>query len=340
MSLRVISIHLLTAALFIAGLARWHTKAAAQGSAGAQQSAAARRAAAAPAQTPTEDQEQPSAGDLADQKSAVDAAMKTAQLEKSEADEVKNATLMSSGVTGGVAAVLQMKGFHNDVVTHSGLSPTAMPYVMLLPGYWGANDETKQACASSWTFSDRELAANAALSAARKRAKLIFDGASIAIQSQLQGLADESIQLLGLTTADSSKFSEMITTWLTLADGAAKDTENERIIEIMARALWNPALNAYCAVRRIGVWFGYPIAYNTDVSFKSEGAKAVEREVTPRIAFGGGFSPNKYFTLLLGFTVSQVTREQSEDLPKLRRNVWATTLGLGGNLDIFTALTK
>ena len=88
-----------------------------------------------------------------------------------------------------------------------------------------------------------------------------------------------------------------------------------------------------------------PLSYDARTTVPNEdatdeGATAM-RKVTPLIAFGLGFSPNKYLSLLVGLTVAQTSREKTDTAAAVEdETLWATTVGFGGNLDIITALTK
>ena len=112
----------------------------------------------------------------------------------------------------------------------------------------------------------------------------------------------------------------------------------------MAGLEWKAAKDAACWQRRFGIWVGVPVNYDVTTTVPNGDSKdtgqTASRNVKPIVAFGGAFTPNAYFSVLLGVTVATVTRDATVTTGAFDRTIWATTIGLGGNLDIVTALAK
>jgi hypothetical protein len=102
--------------------------------------------------------------------------------------------------------------------------------------------------------------------------------------------------------------------------------------------MWKPALAARCSAHRFGAWVGYPVKYEAEFKIPGQNERH-DVSVQPLIAAGAGFAPNKFFSLLVGFSVGNVSYE-AEGRKPFRSRTFAPTVGIGGNLDIITALVK
>ncbi|HLL48161.1 MAG TPA: hypothetical protein VK399_15785, partial [Longimicrobiaceae bacterium] len=105
---------------------------------------------------------------------------------------------MSFGITGGFAFTIQTPLGSLDGTSQEVVKTTGMPYLMALPGYWGASEATRAYCAASWGSGDENTAAKAASAVAHKRAELLFETIVDAFESG----ADETKPALKQTLKD------------------------------------------------------------------------------------------------------------------------------------------
>lgn len=286
-------------------------------------------------------------------------AKKSAEEAQGTVSSLRNGRLMSMGLTGGVALALQFDGpFNRDHAKHTGVALTGMPYLMVMPFYWGTSEVTREACVSSWGGGDEATSYAAARAVARKRAERIFDSVVTLLRAPSTPPKDDDIiKFLALNhyddETDFAKEPMLSSIREYVAMPKTNDTERKAaaekkdlILDMMANVQWRASLAATCWHKRLGVWVGAPLNYDATTSVPDpqpttagEPANKI-RSIKPIVAFGLGFSPNAYFSILAGFSASTVEREAVGDDPLLRRTIWSTTLAIGGTLDIAAALTK
>lgn len=252
---------------------------------------------------------------------------KTADL---SAAEVRNGKLIEHGITGGVAV-----GVHAPLDGGNAAVAT-IPYLLLLPGYWGGTNSNNAYCASSWSGGDSVDATKAAQSKARKRAGILFDvavsklrarGTSGCDEADKDGkprnwckeaeLSDQAVNQIAAWLANKSNRSE-----------GEQLTLKEDIINSISESYWNSALAGRCLLRKFGAWVGRPLDYKISDS----GTPTKDRSVASTVAFGLAFAPNAYVSALAGVTYGTVDDTKAA--------LWAISAGIGGNLDIATLLTK
>jgi hypothetical protein len=258
-----------------------------------------------------------------------------AALAEADADLEKSRKFMARGLTVGVSLSVQTPLWQDD--GQKSAKTVVMPYLMVLPGYMlGASQALRENCAASWAFGDEANAASAASGVALKKAKLV----AAAILRDLQlGIAADLVKSRYLSDLDDVRADDSIRIARQLIiekepiQRASMLAEFERFV---ASSEWNEALKGrYCAVRGIGFWVGLPLNYSAATRLEGDEA-SVERDLKPVISFGAGYTPHAYFSILLGFTVSNV---QAADTAG-SKTIWSGTVGFGGNLDIVGALVK
>jgi len=118
--------------------------------------------------------------------------------------------------------------------------------------------------------------------------------------------------------------------------GSRRDLEIN-IINDLANSDWNPTLAGRCIGKKIGVWVGRPLPYSTRI----HGLDSDEdRRVKPVVAARLGFTPNAYFSVLIGMTYMNVPVSITNTENTAKTGAFAFTVGVGGNLDILTALMR
>ena len=233
------------------------------------------------------------------------------------------------------------------------LAATTLPYVLFLPAYWWTPQATREACASSWAGGDADALA-AARAVTSKSAATNFDSIAVAFETHnstdktTQDQVVAELKLTALYDDNAATVARLIGDYMNLPD-ERKSARKRAIVKWMSDLEWRPSLKPSCWTKRFGLWLGKPLSYDVRTLVMNsddtedhilEDATA-KREVSPILAFGVAFSPNKYFTLLLGLTVSHVSRDASATAKAVEdRVVWASTVGFGGNLDILTSLAK
>jgi hypothetical protein len=230
--------------------------------------------------------------------------------------------------------------------------------VMVMPFYWGTSEVVREACVSSWGGGDEATSYAAARAVARKRAERVFDSVvSLLRAPDKKPTDDDIVKFLALKYYDDEVgfTKEPMISSIREYVAMPNDTDADRneaakkrdlILDMMANVQWRASLVASCWHKRLGVWVGAPLSYDATTSVPDPQPTTVGeptdkiRPIKPIVAFGLGFSPNAYFSILAGFTASTVERGALGDDPLLRRTIWSTTLAIGGTLDIAGALTK
>ncbi len=265
---------------------------------------------------------------------------------KGTVEELRAGKLIASGVTGGIALALQFTSpWNNGEIKQKSPGVTAMPYVLLLPAYWGTPEAHRIACASSWNGGDDHTVDVAARAVARKKAERIFKGIEAELRAKPSLTNQVIVEKYGIEygsgggDAVNAHFVGKVRNYAKLnpTSKEARDLKDS-IIDSMTYVDWHAGKSGRCWTKKLGLWVGLPINFDASVAFSAEKTPAMHT-ITPKMAFGLAFAPNAYFTLLLGTTFSIVEREGSTSKPT-ETAIWSTTLAIGGNLDIATALSK
>ncbi len=268
-------------------------------------------------------------------------------------DEVRSGKLIAKGFSGGIALAIQtpLPGRTRQENAASAL----MPYVLIMPFYWGYPEAAANYCASTWGGGDERTAQSAASGVAKIKAEALLPVVESAISA---GEKDGPIgaHLLGgrtikYTDKDGKHIDHTATdavaairAWIS---GGKNSEARLQIINWLAALDWNPALRGSCALTKFGFFIGKPLTYTVLTSLRVDQAPSVEasrtdyaeRDVVPVIAFGIGFSPNAYFSVLAGTTLNNVEFTK-EDGSQFSRTAWALSFGIGGNLDVLGSLFK
>lgn len=293
---------------------------------------------------------------------------------KAELESEKSAKLLEFGLTVGTAfavqvpVVLQSAGPSTQIRQRTA-SATAMPYLMLLPGFWTGNGYVRKYCASQWAGKSEATASRAADALAREKAALHLDVLLDAVRnhptvtlSQLGSkqpaeenlvppATEKSVQpkdegeppsrgLEHLTQAQLDGVKRLLAT----TDVAEKELLRHALeTELMTSVVkWTPGRPARaCGWRKIGAWVGIPVKYEARVEGQPfEVAVNAKTELDPVIAFGLGYTPNAYVSVLLGGSYNRVSVASSMSDPEARNlaGLWTLTVGLGVNADILTLL--
>lgn len=266
-------------------------------------------------------------------------------------DALRTEKLVASGLTGGVALAVQVMGpFNNSSAKQVNPKGVVMPYIMALPGYWGARQTTREACASAHSGASEETIDSAARAIARKRAARIVADIESAItaagkpDAKATQIATDLSLDYGDGKDDRITNDRIVKEIIAYVDTDEADAQRKVLVDSMAGLEWKASRGAVCWPRRIGIGVGLPV--NFDVATTVPNGDAVDaketasRSVKPIVAAGFAFSPNAYFSVLLGVTACTVTREASTEKEAFERTIWATNVALEGNLDIITALAK
>lgn len=100
---------------------------------------------------------------------------------------------------------------------------------------------------------------------------------------------------------------------------------------------WEYGIPARCVSHQFGFWFGYPLPFKVTVPVESTNGMQSRAEVNVKksAAFGVGYSPNAYVSILTGVTIGTVNLSPADND---REVAFTWMIGFGGNLDIFTLL--
>jgi hypothetical protein len=256
-------------------------------------------------------------------------------------DLAKSGKLMSSGITAGGARAIQTRAPWGG--EQKGTDVVAMPYLMVLPGYFGAPQPKREYCASAWGVGDDASATAAATGAARKVARKLLD--AIKADLRISMSVDDVVAAWFPDAQESQKQSAVAkkiveTTQQAITKQKDPQTKQEGVqleesaLDSLTARAWNPTLRGKCGLNAFGLWLGKPLSYTTSTRVDGD---TKDREVKPIIAFGIGYTPHAYFSMLLGLTLATV--KKSEDATS-SNTTWATTVGIGGNLDLLGSLFK
>lgn len=271
---------------------------------------------------------------------------------RAELDSEKSAKLLEFGLTVGTAFAVQApvipEGTASNRLHQRTASVTAMPYLMLLPGFWTGNGYVRKYCASQWAGKSEVTASRAADALAREKAKQHLEVLLDAIRSsngkiELEELKNEEPRSRGLEHLTEEQH-EAAKALLGETDPAKRELLREALeTELMTTVVgWTPGLPAKaCAARKIGAWVGIPVKYEARIEGRPFGvAVDTKSEIDPVVAFGLGYTPNAYVSVLVGGSYNRATVASSMTDPDARndRGLWTITVGLGLNADILTLL--
>lgn len=274
-------------------------------------------------------------------------------------DLAKSGKLMSSGITAGVALAMQlpMPGLLSDHGQKAG-DAVAMPYLMVLPFYFFTRQATREYCASAWGVGDDSEASAAAVAVSRKTAARLLDAieADFAIGRHeadiIRTWFPDAVFPPSEPTPSDQKYDEYRYA-KAIVDGVKKVFEartkngdggltaaamDASLHDSVAYRLWNPTLRGNCGRRSFGLWIGRPLTYTATTELPIDSSR-VSREVKPVVAFGVGYTPHAYLSFLAGFTYGEVELADAAGTAT-QRPLWASTIALGGNLDLVGSLFK
>ncbi len=266
-----------------------------------------------------------------------------AEVAESQKDLLKNGKLMAIGLTGGAAFAVQtpLRRYGQQTV-----DVVAMPYLLMLPGYFGSREPLRQYCASAWGIGTDSAAHSSAKAAATNAARQLL----ASIEANLAaGVDKQVVRSKFLSESDVFTVDEEFHSWaastidaidqLRGLTPAQRETEEAKLLDaLVSFVFWHPTWSARgaCLKRSIGIWVGLPAAYEVTTKLNSTDTRT-SREIKPDIAFGLGYTPHAYLTLLAGATVASV---ETPDDSGLHRTVWAGTFAVGGNIDLLGELFK
>jgi len=273
---------------------------------------------------------------------------------KEAADDLaieKSAKLLELGITVG-AAVATQAPIKAGSTQQQTWGVTALPYVMLLPGFWPANAPVRKYCAAEW--SGRSAAA-----ASKAADALAFDMSVLRVAALLEtirvdpdvthaDLRNTGYRFLSELTERQLEAAKEIVALDNVTSDAQKAERKQKLQALQTDAMptlagWTPAVKPkYCWARKLGAWVGRPAKYKArlagspfDVEFDAKS------DIDPVVAFGIGYTPNAYVSVLVGATYATTTL-QSDAMDANVTNdapVWTATVGLGLNADILTVLS-
>jgi hypothetical protein len=289
---------------------------------------------------------------------AVNSAQREAKAAQDEAEEakddltvLKSGKLIASGLTGGLALTIQVPLGTINSTGQSASKATAMPYLLVLPGYFALPQATRVYCASNWGSGSETTAQRAAMAIAKERAEMLFDVIASAIRAGQQDdlaiatllLKDKSIEITRKgqekTVYSANEIIGFIRQWNSQKweNEEAKSQRRDAIVQWLATQDWNPGLRGSCGRTKLGLWVGKPLAY--DVRSKVKDADEAERRFSSVVAFGLAYSPNAYFSVLGGVTLGNIEQVRDET-SKVNVPSWAGTFAIGGNLDLLGSVFK
>jgi hypothetical protein len=256
------------------------------------------------------------------------------------ADAIKGGNLVKYGFSLGASYMAHLpvqwtEHYATDV------NASYMPYVAFYPFMWGpsSGQETRAYCSAYWNFKGRVGAQEAADQLARNHA----------IELEIEAETEEKNK----NEPDYSKWKSLTKDKKEAIEAKINaDFESgnpERIRELTG---WEVGSPPYCMARLLGVYVGKPgsisptiqrtrgdgIAVPNDPICKNEASCSLGvRSASSIISFGLIFSPNVALSALAGFSFWRFADNKTVNE---NNSAWTVSVGLGGNLDIFSALFK
>jgi len=280
-----------------------------------------------------------------------------AEKAKEQAAVVKNDKIIQWGITVGGAVSVVMPAVREgyidgdvddvkeDAVT--GFGAGGLGYVAVFPAYWFMPDSQRAYCASSWGGGDETDATLAAMVLAKRWAGGVYDAIAadtVTNASDKTIVARYDIDVGGDGDATALVASIRKLEKASLTDGYAE--KRTAIISTMASGRWNPSLSGYCVQTKFGLWGGLPVLGTPlgTVIKERDGEFTNQARRFDQIAAGGlTFSPNAYFSILVGLTVGTATQKSvaataaSPEVVGDVRYLIAPMLAFGINGDILNA---
>lgn len=262
------------------------------------------------------------------------------------ASRLRSGRLLSLGVTGGAALAVITPMFEDgsptvNNATTATVSPAPMPYLALLPAYWGYREAARTYCASSWGGGSEKDAYISANAVSRDAAELVLaaietfphdvsvEDLKKRLRLELEG--DLGQRILGEPGHENDQLVGEIHRYLQKPDLEVR----KRLVARIALLDWDPSRPALCWISKFGVWLGVPAAH--EVRAKVQGVNA-NQTYRPVVAFGITFVPNAYVSVLLGAVFGNFMIGETTDTKGTPQPAWGLVIGLGGNLDILPAL--
>lgn len=246
--------------------------------------------------------------------------------------EAQSQRLMSAGFTIGYALAIATGTPWKTEARMINAQSTQMPYLLVLPAYWGKPKALRDYCAAAWIGGDEYEATRAAMIVARRAANELVLAVKASIRA---GLPSEQTyyELLDVT---GSLTNATVIYGLVKKGVEAKDTIDaqayeDRAIGQLSQWIWNPSLKASCGWRQLGLWLGKPADFEGGI--RIDGTRS-QSTITSVVGLGLGYSPNSYFTILAGWTFTHLPDADGA------RNSSTLVFGVGGNIDALGALAR
>jgi endonuclease/exonuclease/phosphatase family metal-dependent hydrolase len=236
---------------------------------------------------------------------------------KSLVDQLKGGELVQHGVTLGAAVAMQV-GVGKDRALRS-VATSFMPYLAILPRrWWIYGDVTKAYCTSAWRGQSAQDAADAlAMKLALER------GAAVTwpLGPSVYDAPDPPVD--GVKWQDAPSWEAFQATPALFRQSVWKLTG------------WVMGREGICHPWVPGLYVGIPLGGFTANGRSTDSELTKAREFKPLFATGFVFAPFTYFSLLAGLTLSNVKGDDEKN-----RRALSATIGLGGNIDVFSLLLK
>jgi hypothetical protein len=209
---------------------------------------------------------------------------------------------------------------------------TQMPYLLILPAYWGKPKALRDYCAAAWIGGDEYEATRAAMSVARRAANELIQAVKASIRAGLPSEQTyyELLEVTGSLT-NATVIYELVAKAVDSKDSIKALAFEDRAVDQLSQWVWNPSHKASCGWRQLGAWLGRPIEFDGGIRIDGAQSQATVKSV---VAVGLGYSPNAYFTILAGWGFTHLPDGGNV------RNSSTLVFGVGGNIDALGALAR
>ncbi|WP_437667489.1 hypothetical protein [Sorangium sp. So ce1182] len=292
----------------------------------------------------------------------------TAKKNQLEVDAARRAAeakrVIKYGVTVGAAASVQIPLPSWNTLDEP--AAATMPYVVLLPFFWGQNATRNAYCAAEWSGPEENALAAAALAGGKPPSSLT--GARRILQERYdeQELLNEAAEAAALELREAKKtliekcpeaknlgleITEISSVKASLDAQCASSAffvnrfvaarnRHEQVKRELVSANNAVATAEYnvkdlsCWGHKFGLYVGYPVTFNATTDIKRGTAKNVSnRDVSPVISMGLALVPNAVVTILAGATLATAPRDDGTSAV-----VGSFTFGLGANADLVNVI--
>jgi hypothetical protein len=217
--------------------------------------------------------------------------------------------LIRYGISAGYSVVVQSPSIAGGTrgTKQEAMEVSSMPYVVLVPGYWWLSDVTATYCSSVYGDLDEAGAQRASFEKAKKVAQ-------VGLKPDEQKAYD--------TDSDPNHKAVVDKVW--------ED----------AKKLWEPGKRGRCWPSKFGVYFGKPASYDGTITTENQ-PNRTKVSITPTASAGLAFLPNAWVTILVGVTVARASEPATSaaaGVTDLSLNFTTFTIGVGGNLDLLSAI--